>query len=58
MSKMVVNSEDETREYMISRAKTCLSNGDTSYAKSWIMTANALFPQNDSIKVWINCFNT
>ncbi|CAG2106093.1 unnamed protein product [Medioppia subpectinata] len=44
-------NEDETREYMISRAKSCLLNGDSSYAKSWIMTANALFPHNDSVKM-------
>lgn len=50
---MVVNTEteDQTREYLLSRAKTCLLKGDPSYAKSWLMTANALFPRNDKIKV-------
>ena len=53
---MVNNSEDQTREYLISRAKSCLQNGDSCYAKSWIMTANALFPQNDKIKVFCRLF--
>ena len=53
---MVVNTEDQTREYMLSRAKACLQKGDPSYAKSWIMTANALFPQNDKIKVCLKFF--
>ncbi len=48
---MLIINEEQTREYMISRAKTCLLSGDSSSAKSWIMSANALFPENDKIKV-------
>lgn len=48
---MVVDTAEETCNYMITRAKTCLSQGDASYAKCWIMTANSLFPKNDQIKV-------
>ncbi|XP_054162857.1 integrator complex subunit 10-like [Oppia nitens] len=45
------DGDHHIRQYMISRAKSCLAAGDASYGKCWIMTANALFPHNDNIKL-------
>lgn len=51
MTIKLSGNEDEIRDYVIGRAAECLSKGDAALAKSWIMTATALFPQNDFIKV-------